>query len=254
MFGKRILILVAHPDDEVVACAAAIARAKAQGATVAALYLTHGCLDHNTMWRWQRKNYATIVANRLSEGERAAAALGIEPLGWSSRPARHLWQNLSQVFAEVEGAIANYKPDQLWVPAYEGGNPDHDALNAIGYRLKARLSVLEFAEYNYFGGKARSHQFISTDDTTRVLSLTAPEQAAKKQALQLYSSEKGNLSYVKLDQESYRPLTRYDYAQPPHQGKLWYARFQWVPFNHPRVDYTDAKQVSESILHFLANH
>ena len=160
MFGKRILILVAHPDDEVVACAASIARARAQGAEIFALYLTHGCLAQDVLWPWQRKNYVKYVAVRRSEAERAAEALGITALGWPVRPARQLWCELPQVLAEVEAAMSQCRPDQIWVPAYEGGNPDHDALNAVGFKLKNRLSVLEFAEYNNFGGQRRHrHSF-----------------------------------------------------------------------------------------------
>ncbi len=252
MFGKRILILVAHPDDEVVACAASIARARAQGATVTTLYLTHGCLGRDVLWSWQRKHYEHNVARRRAEAEEAAMALGVQPVGWSARPARHLWRELPQVFEEVKAALAQYRPDQVWVPAYEGGNPDHDALNAVGFKIKPRLSVLEFAEYNFFGGKARTQSFVSTDETARVILLTPEEIASKKAVLKIYASEAGNLSSLGVEQESYRPLSSYDYAQLPHQGKLWYARFQWVPFRHPRVDFTDPTEASKAIVAFLA--
>jgi LmbE family N-acetylglucosaminyl deacetylase len=251
MFGKRILILVAHPDDEVVGCGASIARARAEGATVSALYLTNGCIGESDLWPWQRKHYKKNVATRRSEGEAAAIALGVLPVGWGDRPARSLWQNLGIVYDEVLAAVKQYKPDQVWVPAYEGGNPDHDALNAIGFKLKSKLSVLEFAEYNYFGGRAQSQKFIAFDETSRVLLLTADEQAAKKAALKIYASEIGNLSSIGFDQESYRPLASYDYAQPPHQGTVWYARFQWVPFRHPRVDMTHPSDVSRALVAFL---
>ena len=251
MFGKRILILVAHPDDEVVACAASIARAKAQGAVVSALYLTNGCLAEDTLWSWQRKDYARFVATRHAEAEVVATHLGIQPVGFSSRPARHLWRELPQVFQEVDAAVTQYRPDQLWVPAYEGGNPDHDALNAVGFRFKTRLSVLEFSEYNFFGGKVRSQSFISSDETMRLFTLTPDERAAKRAALNMYASERDNLSSLEIDQESYRPLAAYDYAQPPHQGTLWYARFQWVPFHHPRVDFTQSAEISAAITAFL---
>lgn len=251
MFGKRILILVAHPDDEVVACAASISRARAQGATVSALYLTNGCIPKDAMWSWQRKDYEQRVARRRAEGDAVATLLGIQPVGWSSRPARHLWRELPAVFQEVNAAITQYRPDQIWVPAYEGGNPDHDALNAVGFKFKARLSVLEFAEYNFFGGQARSQSFFSVDETVRSIPLTPDERAAKRAALDMYASEKGNLSYVRTEQESYRPLALYDYTQPPHQGKLWYARFQWVPFHHPRIDGTHSSEVSKAITSFL---
>jgi len=252
MFGKRILILVAHPDDEVVACAASISRARATGATISTLYLTHGCLAQETLWPWQRKNYARIVTARHSEADAAAKFLGVQPVGWSQRPARYLWRELPQVFNEVDAAIIQYRPDQIWVPAYEGGNPDHDALNAIGYKLTPRLSILEFAEYNFFGGKAQTHSFVSSDETTRVVSLSEAEKSAKCTALGLYQSEQGNLSYVGLDQESYRPLALYDYTQAPHRGMLWYTRFQWVPFRHPRVDFTKREEVSKAITDFLS--
>jgi LmbE family N-acetylglucosaminyl deacetylase len=251
MFGKRILILVAHPDDEVVACAASIARARASGAEVFALYLTHGCLAREVLWPWQRKNYACYVAARRDEAERTAIALGINFLNWPVRPARQVWRELPQVLIEVEAAIAQCRPDQIWVPAYEGGNPDHDALNAVGFKLKGRLSILEFAEYNYFGGKAQAQRFVSLDETVRTAVLTPEEAAAKRAALKIYASEKGNLSYVGCERETYRPLASYDYAQPPHKGRLWYARFQWVPFKHPRVDFTKSSEVSAAITDFL---
>jgi LmbE family N-acetylglucosaminyl deacetylase len=156
------------------------------------------------------------------------------------------------VFQEVEESIARYRPDQLWVPAYEGGNPDHDALNAIGFKCKSRRSVLEFSEYHFISGKAHTQQFISSDETVRVVTLTPEEREAKSKALKLYASEAGNLSYVGVEQESFRPISSYDYAHPPHQGTLWYGRFQWVPFRHPRVDRTQPKEVSEAITAFLA--
>jgi N-acetylglucosamine malate deacetylase 1 len=252
MFGKRILILVAHPDDEVVACAASIARARAGGATVTTLYLTHGCVAREGMWPWRRKQYDSCIAVRRAEADAAAMALGVQPVGWGLRPARFLWRELPEVFKEVESALAQYKPDQMWVPAYEGGNADHDALNAVGFKLKSKLSVLEFSEYNFFGGRVRSQRFISSDETVRVVMLTAEERTAKRAALKIYASETGNLSVIDVEQESYRPLSSYNYELPPHQGKLWYTRFQWVPFRHPRVDFTSPADVSKTIVSFLS--
>ncbi len=252
MFGKRILVLVAHPDDEVVASAASIAAARADGAAVCALYLTNGCLAQSALWPWQRKRHDAFVSRRLAEAEEAATALGLQPVGWSSRPARSLWRELPQVFDDVQAALAQLRPDQVWVPAYEGGNPDHDALNAIGYKLKPRVSVLEFAEYNYFGGRKHSQAFVSTDNTTRVLTLSPHEKLVKQGLLRLYASEACNLSSLRVEQESYRPIASYNYALPPHQGTLWYERFRWVPFRHPRIDTTPSQAVSNAITNFLA--
>jgi LmbE family N-acetylglucosaminyl deacetylase len=251
MFGKNILILVPHPDDEVVACTAAITRGQAQGAQIFVLYLTHGCIAREAMWPWQRKNYETHIARRWKEGEEAAKLLGVHPVGWSSRPARHVWQDMEKVFEEIEAAITQNRIDQLWVPAYEGGNADHDAVNALGSLFKSKCSVLEFAEYNFAGSRARSHEFPQPNGTEQIIKLSLAEQQKKRMGLAIYQSEQGNLNYVKTVRECWRPLANYDYARPPHKGTLWYARFQWVPFRHPRVDFTKPKEVSAMINKFL---
>jgi LmbE family N-acetylglucosaminyl deacetylase len=251
MFGRRILILTPHPDDEVVACAAAIGRAKTEGAQIFALYLTDGCLARETMWPWRRAHHAAAVARRRREAEAAAERLGVSPVGWMARATRRLWRELPQVDAEIRAAIGARAPDQLWVPAYEGGNPDHDALNALGARFANHLSVLEFAEYNFFGGRARAQEFPFSRGDEQTIVLTAEERRRKSELLRLYASERGNLNYVGVARECFRPIAAYDYGRPPHPGTLWYARFQWAPFRHPRVDFTPPDEVSRAIVDYL---
>ena len=253
MFGRRILVLVAHPDDEVVACAAAIGRAKAAGAEVFAAYLTDGCLARETMWPWRRKHHDDDVARRRAEGEDAAARLGIKPLGWADRPARRLWRELPGVHAEMRRAIATCGADQIWTPAYEGGNPDHDGLNALASLFADQISVLEFAEYNFLGGRAQAQQFPQLRGDEETIVLTPEEQRQKNALLNIYASERQNLGYVGIISECWRRLGAYDYSQPPHPGVLWYARFQWVPFRHPRVDFTKPEDVSRAIVGYLGS-
>jgi LmbE family N-acetylglucosaminyl deacetylase len=237
-----------------VGCCAAIGRAKAAGARVAVLFLTHGCVDAATMWPWARGRYAAVVARRRAEAEQAAARLGLAIAGWSDRPARHLWRDLAAAEGAIRAAIAVFAADQLWVPAFEGGNPDHDGANAIASRLAAEgANVLEFAEYNLAGGRANSHRFPAPNGSETILELTPAEQAAKRAALALYASEQGNLGYVGVELEVLRPLAVYDYGRPPHAGKLWYARFQWVPFPHPGVDFTQPADVTREISNYLGH-
>jgi len=251
-FGDRILILAPHPDDEVVACCAAIGRARAEGAEVALLFLSHGCVSRETLWPWDRHRHDALIGRRRAEAEAASRALGVTIAGFAERPARTLWRQLDRAEAEVRAAIAAWRADRLWAPAYEGGNPDHDGVSAIATRLAAGgLPVLEFAEYNFAGGRTRSQQFPRPNGTERVISLTAAEQASKRAALGLYRSERRNLSYVRCEREVFRPLTVYDYSRPPHPGKLWYARFQWVPFRHPDVDFTDPAEVTAALWAYL---
>jgi N-acetylglucosamine malate deacetylase 1 len=251
-FGRRILLLVPHPDDEIVACCTTIAQAQATGATVFAAYLTHGCVASAQLWPWQRRSYAKTVLRRWREARRVAAVLRVQPVLWSKRPARHLWRDLPQVTEEIMGLIAAHGIDQLWVPAYEGGNADHDGLNGLVAALppvhQQQVSVLEFAEYNWHGGHSNSHTLPFPSADTVVYSLTPAERACKEFCLSLYESERRNLSYVQTRRESFRSLAAYDYQQPPHPGLLWYERFQWVPFAHPGVDRTRPAEVCAAIM------
>jgi LmbE family N-acetylglucosaminyl deacetylase len=251
MFGQRILILAPHPDDEVVACGAAIGRAQAQGSKIFVLYLTHGCIAQAAMWPWARKNHEACVARRQRESGEAARFLALTSIGQATRPARYLWRELNDVYREIETAVAQNKIDQIWLPAYEGGNADHDALNAIGQLFREQIGVLEFAEYNFAGGVTHSQEFPHPNGTEQVVALTTAEMEKKRAALAIYRSERSNLGYVKTTHESWRPLAAYDYRHPPHDGVLWYARFQWVPFRHPRVDFTRPQEVSAAITAFL---
>lgn len=251
-FGRSILILAPHPDDEVVACHAAARRALAGGASLHVLYLTYGCLDRDTVWPWERPGYDERLAHRRREAEIVAAEMGLRSCGWPSRPARRLWRELAAVEAEVRAVVQAQAVDQLWVPAFEGGNPDHDGANAVASRFAALgLGVLEFAEYNLAGGRPRSHVFPRRTGDEQVLVLTAAERTAKQRALGLYASERRNLRYVGTHLETFRPLPAHDYRRPPHPGRLWYARFQWVPFSHPGVDRTDPDDVAAAIKAFL---
>ena len=251
-FGASILFLCPHPDDEVVACWAALGRAKAAGARIAVLYLTHGCVDAATMWPWARSRYGAVVARRRAEAQAVAAELDIAAAGFSERPARHLWRELADAEREVRAALAVFAVDQVWVPAFEGGNPDHDGANAIASRLAAEgMSVLEFAEYNLAGGRINANLFLGPNGTEQTFALTEAEQTAKRRAVAAYASERFNLADVRTAQEVCRPLAAYDYARPPHEGKLWYARFQWVPFRHPMVDFTRPAEVTAAISNYL---
>lgn len=250
MFGQRILILIPHPDDEVVGCGASIGRARGDGAEVFGLYLTTGCIAQETLWPWQRDKHDLIVARRRVEAEKAARLLGLKPIGFSLRPTRSVIHELGEVLGEIREAIVRYDIDQLWVPAYEGGHSDHDAINFLASLLRNDLSVIEFAEYNNAGGRINPNAFPRPSGKDQMIRLTREEQDRKCEALEAYLSERKNLGYVGIVHESFRPLPAHDYSKPPHEGRLWYARFQWVPFKHPRIDFTKPSDVCSALLSF----
>ena len=252
--GQRILILSPHPDDEVVGAAAAIGRAKARGAAVFLLHLTTGIPARAALWPWERRGHHRRVARRQAEATMVAAALGAELAGFHHRPSRTLKDDLPAARRDIAATMARLRIDRLWVPAYEGGHSDHDAANGLASTLAALAPVWEFAEYNHFGGRTNANAFFGQHGPDCDLILTPDEIEQKSRLLRLYASERGNLGYTGVARECFRPLAAHDYSRPPHQGTLFYQRFHWVPFRHPRIDFTAAAAVGAAIRALRAEH
>ena len=250
MPARSVLLLIPHPDDEVVGCAVAIRRARANGARFFALYLTTGVPPRESLWPWQRRHHASRVARRRAEAETAAALLGIEPVDFSDWPARGLKGELGAALARIRAAVAAHGVRQIWAPAWEGAHQDHDVANFLAARLAPACEIVEFAEYHLADGRAVSGRFESPDGHETVLNLDAEERHWKQQLLACYRSERGNLAHIACDTESFRPLARYDYAARPHAGRLFYERFQWVPFRHPRIDFERPERVLAALAAF----
>jgi N-acetylglucosamine malate deacetylase 1 len=254
MTAPRILLAIPHPDDEVVGCAVALRRARAEGCEVFGLYLTTGVPAEAALWPRQRSRHAALVARRRAEALAAAAALGLEPVAFAARPSRRLKDHLADAFAELDAAVTRLMPDELWVSAWEGGHQDHDTANFLASRFAGRVKLREFAEYNYAQGAVRVQRFPQSDGSETVLRLTAEEAAFKRRLLAIYRSERANLAFVGTEIESSRPLPLHDYGAPPHRGTLFRERFHWVPFRHPRIDFEPSAATRAAIAAFLARN
>ena len=80
LFADNVLVLVPHPDDEVVGACAAISRAQSVGSHVLLAVLTDGVPDRATLWPWRRKHHSQMVNTRRLEAVEAAARLAT-PVG-----------------------------------------------------------------------------------------------------------------------------------------------------------------------------
>lgn len=251
MLGKRILVLIPHPDDEAVGAALAIRRAVADGAAVFGLDLTHGCPPHAAL--------PARIARRRGEAEAAAAALGLTRIADDGVPARALRHALASAYGRVLAAIDTHAIDMLWTPAYEGAHADHDSANALAHaarRARPGLGAWEFAEYNNAGGRPRANRFPSTRGGEIAIEPADEDDGNwKASILALYASERFNLRNVGGGmplREAFRPLPAHDYARPPHAGRLYYERFHWVRIRVKQIDFTTSAEVSASIGAFLA--
>lgn len=244
MFGKKILILIPHPDDEVVGCLAGILRANLSGSHIFGFYLTTGIYPLEKEWPWKRHKYQKKIERRFSEAKNVARLLNIEPLFVQDISSRLLKENFLETRRRLLEVLEQKTINVIWTPAYEGSHPDHDVTNFLASTLKSFTNVWEFSEYHFHEGKHQSSVFIQPHGGEKTLLLSQAEKELKRKALEMYPSEKFNLRFVKpnLSREVYRPLADYDYTHPPHLGKTFYQRFQWFSF-HPRVNTTNPQEL-----------
>jgi LmbE family N-acetylglucosaminyl deacetylase len=252
MFGRRILVLSPHPDDETVGAAAAILRAGARGAAVDVAFLSDGVPSRELFPPWRRGGHAQRVARRWEEAEAAARLLGFTIALRLDAPTRTLKSRLGEARAAINGLIEKNGVDMLWTPAFEGAHQDHDAANCLAASFAPGVAVWEFAEYNNGPGHVLSQAFHAPNGAETALELNGEECVAKRVALSAYASERGNLRHIETKREAFRPLPKHDYTRPPHPGTLFYQRFQWVWPRHYRVDYTKPKDVAAALQAFRA--
>jgi LmbE family N-acetylglucosaminyl deacetylase len=216
--------------------------------------LTTGVPAKDVVWPWERGGHAGRIERRRDEGRQAAELLGLSAIEFLDLPTRTLRTELLDVRGRILQTMAKFQADALWAPAYEGAHSDHDSANVLAASVRdgsaKTPAVYEYVEYNFFGGAIHSQTFPDPRGTEVVLELTPAEVELKRKAMAVYQSAQGDLNYVKIERESLRPLAIYDYSRPPHPGKLFYQRFQWVPFRHPRVDFTLPEQVCRDVADF----
>lgn len=122
MIEGPVLVIAAHPDDEVLGCGGTMARAAAEGAAVHVLFLADGVSARGG----GTADVAAALARRREAAVAAAAALGARPPAFGDFPDNRLdGVPLIEIVQRVEEAIARIHP--ATVITHHGGdlNIDH---------------------------------------------------------------------------------------------------------------------------------
>ena len=243
---KNILLIAAHPDDELVGTAFIIKKVLLKKNLII-FFPTNGVISKEEMWFWDKRKYQEKKNLRNKEMKKSLQYLGVKKFFKQNIPTRKLKENIEKTFKKINLLIKNWKIDTVFCPAYEGGHQDHDVSNFICSRLRNNYKVFEYAEYNFSKGKINCNEFVKPTKNEVTIKLSEKEKREKMRLLEIYNSEKGNLDYLKLDKECYRKLNDYDYSKPPHSGRLFYRRFSFFSW-HPRVDSDTPEKVSKKII------
>jgi N-acetylglucosamine malate deacetylase 2 len=224
------LVLVAHPDDEVIICGGLMQ--KMQRAIV--LFSTDGAPREEGFWRQygSRQAYSEV---RRQEAQRALSIVGACPVFLADRVEagiadQELFRKLSAAIAAVEEIVTRLQPDCILTPAYEGGHPDHDAACFIGSVVGTRASVPVWESPLYHrraDGSSAPQAFPELCGREVELRAECATLQRKIEMFHTYKSQELVLDGFRPDYETFRPLAGYDFTRPPLSWKLNYEHWGW---------------------------
>ncbi|MGC8451588.1 MAG: PIG-L deacetylase family protein [Cylindrospermopsis raciborskii] len=120
---KSILVIAAHPDDEVLGCGGTIACYTAQDIPVRVIFLADGISSR------EASDMAELESRHLA-ARKAAECLGISEVSFGEFPDNQLdTVPLLSIVKRIEQAIANYQPDTIFTHHIGDVNIDHQRVH-----------------------------------------------------------------------------------------------------------------------------
>jgi N-acetylglucosamine malate deacetylase 2 len=233
----RVLIVAAHPDDELISAGVLLRRMCHAGAVVHVMHLTDGSPRNTRAARAHgfetREQYAEVRRRELAAALRCA---GIRPAGTIA--LGFLDQEVAFHLVDLSHRVADWlrrhAVDVVLCHPYEGGHPDHDAA-AFGVHAACRLlgeapapNVIEFTSYHAHDGHIRTGAFLEQSGPAGYQIVLSPEESAvKRRACACFESQSQILAHFRFDAERFRGAPAYRFDERAHPGRLFYEHYDW---------------------------
>lgn len=227
----RTLVIVAHPDDETIACGGLLQRMREP----VVVFATDGAPEDKYFWGrfGSRENYAAVRADEARAALAAVNVGGVEFLARRSEVPlidQLLYRSLAAAFAALSIIVEERSPECLLTLAYEGGHPDHDSVSFLAAQLGRAFSLPVWEAPLYHrtpAGSGAYQQFVEENGGVIEYGVPGEELSAKLRMLACYKSQFEALPSFNTQLERFRPQAVYDYSQRPHAGKLNYELWKW---------------------------
>ena len=236
---EPVALVVAHPDDETLALGGSLHLFR----RLLLIHVTDGApLSLGDAAREGFDGPAAYAAARSTELD---AALALVPGGRIARMTLGISDQLAtaaipDITTRLHQVFAAHDVRTVLTHCYEGGHPDHDAVAAAVQRTGAE--VFEFAGYHADrNGALRTGEFLTypghiagydppltTSPEATVIHLQSDDLARKQAMLACFRTQREILSHFDPSVERFRRAPRYDFAQPPHPGRLLYEAWGWM--------------------------
>lgn len=237
IFGASVLVLAAHPDDETIGAGALyrylekVAFAHATDGAPRDLVdtLSHGFSNTDDYAKARR---GELLAALWLSGVESSRCLQL------GLPDQEASLHLVELTIWVKDRLKETRPETVLTLAYEGGHPDHDSVSFAAHAAVALLKkegeaappLIEFPLYHAIGNGSKMMRtgFLPREDVEPItFILTEEERRHKREMMERFTSQAAMLRHFTVEQESFRPAPKYDFTEPPHEGRLYYEDFDW---------------------------
>ena len=117
-----VLVLAAHPDDEVIACGGMLAWHRSVGHRVVVVHATDGARGDPS------GQFGDIAAVRRREGREALTRLGVDEVRGLGLPDGELPENTDALVSALRGLFTEIRPTTLYSFFFTESHRDHRAL------------------------------------------------------------------------------------------------------------------------------
>ena len=227
-----MLVVVAHPDDEVLGCGALLATLR----DVRIVHVTDGAPRHGG--DADRSGFQTVAGYARARRDEALAALSLA--GVPLDRVMCLGVADQEAAAELAAVARRLVPligeaDLVLTHAFEGGHSDHDAVafavHAAHHLCDGSAEVFEMPFYYAEETGWVRQRFLpppqpqASPEQRRTLSPS--EHALKAAMIAAHATQRETLEGFALDVERFRRAPDYDFSVRPHAGPLLYERHGW---------------------------
>lgn len=232
--ASPVIIIAAHPDDEVLGAGALLSYLKG----VHFLHITDGAPGN--MRAAKARGFATREEYAAARRGELAQALKLIPGSAGSScglrvPDLEAAYNIPYIVTGLASVFKTLGPAAALTHPYEGGHPDHDSA-AFAAAAAARLveregmsppRIIEFTSYHGPRGKLIPSTFLPADSPEVCVRLKEDERLLKSRMVGSFATQKKALSAFPVEVEKFRAAPDYDFSRAPHRGRLFYEHFDW---------------------------
>ena len=185
--SKSLMVIAAHPDDEVLGCGGTLARLKKRNCIINTVFVSDGVSSRENNNFKNKK----LINKRYSFAKRVGKILGSKRVEFLSFPDNNLDQvGLLKVVKELEKKIKKYKPDTILTHSLKDLNIDHKLVhmsvitatrpqNLNTVKKIYSFEILSSTEWNFSENNFKPNHFI---DISKELKL-------KIKVMKIYKSE-----------------------------------------------------------------